>query len=246
MKFVRVAIPEDKAYLFTTSVDRLPYKDLKDAVAFTIEENAPVSLAKSVFSFEFIDKSTEVQAAVAVLPEEVVSAYTEAFEAAGLTPVSFDLESQAIAKSIIKRGDDRPQLIVHLGERKVGFYLVQDGIVKFSSTLAIDLPSLMTTDAVETLKSEIRKFFVFWEGKLTKDGRRGPAIEQVIVGGPKAADDLFVSNIMSEVEMPYTLANVWVNTAALEKHLPEVPFDESLAYTVAIGAALSAGPHAYV
>src|SRR3990167_1993274 len=102
-------LPEEKAYLFTTTIGWVPHEGLKDAVAFIIEENAPVSLAESVFDFEVIreDKNAgEIKLSVSVVPKSVVSTYVEIFESALITPISFDLESQAIARAVIHRGDN--------------------------------------------------------------------------------------------------------------------------------------------
>jgi len=51
---------------------------------------------------------------------------------------------------------------------------------------------------------------------------------------------------MSDVETPYSLGNVWVNVCDTEKRLPDMPFDTSLAYAAAIGAALKESPREYV
>jgi len=45
IRYAHAVLPEEKAYLFTTTIGWVPPLGLKDAVAFIIEENAPVSLA---------------------------------------------------------------------------------------------------------------------------------------------------------------------------------------------------------
>ena len=105
-RFVNATLPEERAYLFSTTVEKVPYKDLHDAVAFTIEENAPVSLSDSLFAFEFGNPTdSELNVAVSVLPSSVAEGYIDAFEDADITPVSFDIESLALARALIKRGD---------------------------------------------------------------------------------------------------------------------------------------------
>lgn len=246
LRFVRATVPEERAYLFTTSIDRVPYKDLKDAVAFIIEENAPVSLSKSIFSFEVLDKQDDFKVAVSVLPTDVAESYMETFEMAGLTPVSFDIESQAIARSLVKKEDERSHLIIYLGHNRVGFYLVSDEVVQFSSTLSIDVADSENPEVVRSLKSEIRKFFSFWSSKFELSALPNQKVERIIIGGPYAKDEKLVSSIMSDVETPYALGNVWVNVCDIEKRLPDMPFETSLAYAAAIGAALDEGPREYV
>lgn len=246
IQFASATLPEEKSYLFITELDRLPYRDLRDAVAFVVEDNAPVSLADSLFSFELLDSGDSLKAAVTVLPTEVAANYAEVFEAAGIMPVSFDIESQAIARSLVARGDDRSHLIVHVGERKSGLYLVEDEVVQFSSILNIDVLEVGSESTIKNLKAEIRKFFLFWNTRLDKEGNPGRKIEHCIISGSGAANDALVAEIMSDIEIPYALANVWTNVLRFEKHLPKIPFDISLSYAGAIGAALGENSHEYV
>lgn len=247
IRFVSATIPEERSYLFTTSVEKVSYEDLDDAVAFTIEENAPVSLADSLFAFEMIDKKDEFGVAVSVLPISVAEEYIDAFELAGITPISFDIESQAIARALVKRGDDRSHLIIYLGKRKVGFYLVHDEVEQFSSIQSIDLSgSAVSPEAMQALKAELRKFFSFWSAKHEENGMPNQKVEHIIIGGPGASDEKVVASIMSDIETPYSVANVWTNVCSLEKHLPQIPFDVSLSYAATIGTALKRGKKAYV
>jgi Type IV pilus assembly protein PilM len=246
LRFVSATIPEERAYLFSTTIDKLPYRDLHDAVAFIIEENAPVSLSKSLFSFEVLDTGDNLNVAVSVLPTDVAESYIEVFESAGLVPVSFDIESQAMARSFIKEGDERSHLIIYLGHSRVGFYLVRDEVVQFSSTLDLDVSESSNPEMIKTLKSEIRKFFSFWSSKSTTAQMPNQKVERIIVGGPWARDEKLVSSIMSDVETPYALGNVWINVCDIERRLPDMPFETSLAYAAAIGAALKDSPREYV
>lgn len=241
-KYVSVSLPEEKGYLFTTQVDKVPYKDLYDAVAFTVEENVPVSLKDSVFSFETQLKPDKIKVAVSVMPIDVVKGYVDAFEAAGIKVVSIDTEPQAIARALITRGDERSHLLINLSSTKAGFYIIDDEIVHFSSTIPTDLTN---PEAVASLKVEIRKFFVFWNTRLEPDGA-SRKIDKVILCGEGSRDDAFVANIMSEVETPYSLGSVWTNVCAIEEKMPEIPFDESLSYAAGIGSALPPSKHTYV
>ncbi len=245
-KFINATLPEERAYLYTTTIDRVPYRDLRDAVAFTLEENAPLSLSESIFSFEVIDGPSEMRAAVSVIPANVAQDYIDTLELAGLVPVAFDVESQAIARALVKVGDERSHLIIYLGHSRVGFYLVRDEAVQFSSTLSLDVADSMNQETISILKTEIRKFFSFWSAKYESSDMPNQKVERIIVGGPWAKDEKLVSSIMSDVETPYALGNVWVNVCDIDKRLPEIPFDTSLAYAAAIGAALGESYRQYV
>ena len=239
--YARASLPEERAYLFTTSISWVPSLELKDAVAFIIEENVPMSLAESVFDFEIIEEDEgdgEIKLAVSVLPKSVVNAYVELFESSGITPVSFDLESQAIARAVIHRGDKRTHLVINLSLKRTGFYVVEEEVVQFSTTLAYGIDGDDSYPNLNDLKAEMRKVFAFWNARTDKSSRLGKKIEKVILCGLKGSRIDFVEKLMGESEAPYALADVWQNTSPSRNHVSEIPFEASLDYASAIGLVL--------
>lgn len=239
LKFVSAAIPEEKAYLFTTKVESATYRDLSDAVAFTVEENAPVKLASSVHSFEYVSEPEEspagTEAVVTVLPLDAAKSWSEAFGAAGLELVSVDLRAEAVARALTSKGDTRMRLILDLGETKTGFYLVESGLVRFSSSAPMALSG--DIQSIDSLKAEVRKVFLFAKDKK---------IEHIDLTGSGAGNEAAVATLLSVVDTPYSVGNVWANIRSLKKKLPQVPFEESLKYAAAIGSALPPINHLYV
>ncbi len=244
IRYARASLPEEKAYLFTVSIDRVPSLELRDAVAFVIEENAPVSLAESVFDFEVVSETEgtgEIKLAVSVVPANVVNAYVELFESALITPVSFDLESRAIARAVIHRGDKRPQLIINLSLKKTGFYVVEKEVVQFSTTSTYGVGGDDPYVDLNDLKAEMRKVFAFWNARTDKSGKAGKKIEQVILCGLGGGKVDFIEKLMSESDVPYALADVWLNMSPSRSHVSAIPFEESLGYASAIGLVLPRG-----
>lgn len=244
IRYAKASLPEEKAYLFTATIGWVPPSGLKDAVAFIIEENAPVSLAESVFDFEIIredENAGEIELAVSVLPKSIVGAYVELFESSGIVPISFDLESQAIARAVIHRGDRRPHLIINLSLKRTGFYVVEEEVVQFSTTLAYGIDGDDSYPNLGDLKAEMRKVFAFWNARADKPSRSEKKIEKIILCGLKGSKMDFVEKLMGESEVPYALADVWLNTSPSRSHVSEIPFEESLDYASAIGLVLPHG-----
>jgi Tfp pilus assembly PilM family ATPase len=232
--YVRATLPEERAYLFVATIARVPDEGLRDAVAFIIEENVPVSLAESVFDFDVLEsdpKSPDMKVAVSVLPKKVVESYTAAFVAAGLTPVSFDIESQAIARAIVPLGEKGAKLIVNLDSKKTGFYVTDDSVVQFTTTLPYSANAGKSVDRLNDLKTEMRKIFAFW-------GSRSKGIERAVVCGSEALNHRVVESLMEECPVGYDIANPWVNVSDKEKDLPKELLEDGLAYASAIGLAL--------
>ncbi|MFZ2484548.1 MAG: pilus assembly protein PilM [Minisyncoccia bacterium] len=239
-RFIMATLPEERAYLFTTSIDRVPAEGLRDAVAFIIEENVPVSLVESVFDFEIIDEDanrSKIKLAVSVLPRSLVSSYIELFESAGITPISFDLESQAIARAVIHRGDKRPHLIVNLSSKKTGFYVVEDEVVQFSTTPAYGVGEDGSYPNLSDLKAEMRKVLAFWNAR-TDPSNLERKIGKVILCGQGANKSDFVEKLMDGGGVKFALADVWLNITPSRNHVPAIPFEKSLEYASAIGLVL--------
>lgn len=81
--------------------------------------------------------SNTISVSVSVVPKSIIDQYIELFESAGMTPVSFLVENQALSKSIIKAGDLSTKLIVHVGDHKSVLSVISKGSVHFTSTVNI-------------------------------------------------------------------------------------------------------------
>ncbi|MBX4181616.1 pilus assembly protein PilM [Candidatus Parcubacteria bacterium] len=237
INYVRATLPDEKAYLFTTVIDKVPPESLRDAVAFIIEENAPVSLPESVFDFQVVDANhpSGIKVTVAVVTKKVIEAYQDVFHAAGITPISFDIESQAIARAVIPEGDARTTLIVSLGESKASFYIVENEVVQLSTTPAQDVLAKGAPINPQDLRNELRKVLTFWSSKVDARGQAEKKIERAIVCGTGAENITLINEIMSECPVEYSLADAWTNAKAASKKAPIAEVPE---YLSAIGAAL--------
>lgn len=241
LKYVYATLPEERAYLFTTYIDKVPKEGLRDAVAFIIEANAPVSLANSVFDFEVVEESKEtgkIKVAVSVISKKVADFYMQVFSAAGITPVSFDIESQAIARAVLPAGDRGTHLIINLSDKKAGFYVVEDRVVQFTTTVSFG-SSIHTNDShTNDLKNEMSKVWSFWDTRESTTDRR--KIGRIIFCGSHAGDKKLVTELTTDYSASVSVADVWGNVGVSVSDLPEDIYKDSLEYASAIGLAL---PH---
>lgn len=243
IRYASASLPDEKAYLFTAKIDQVPHEGLRDAVGFILEENAPVSLADSVFDFDIISRNRatgEVRVVVSVLPKNVVSAYESLFKSAGITPISFDLESQAIARAVVRPEDKKPVLIINSSERKTGLYVVDEGAAQFSTIVTHTFSDDSSYADLDELRSEARKVIDFWNARADGSRRHDRKIERVILCGAKASVPEFVEKLMSEMGISYELANAWSSLSS-KGYAPKIPLEHSLDYISAIGLVLPRG-----
>ncbi len=157
LSFVRVTLPEDKAYIFRTSLPQMPAAQARQAIEFQLEENVPLLPAEAVFDFVILPPSsklatsapnaTTIDVVVAVFPKKFIEGYVELFRSVGLVPTAFYMNADAIARSIVREGDMGTYLITNIGTKTTGIYVVSEGAVQFTATLSFGGESL--TKAIE-------------------------------------------------------------------------------------------------
>jgi len=135
MHFVRVALPEEQIYLFNLNLPIMKMDEIRDAISLQIEDNIPLSLNATIFDFEIINQNDkEFNIRVLATPIDLIESYLSIFDQAGLVPLSFELEAQAIARSVLHFNAKENVMIVDFGETRTGISIVEDGRVLFTST----------------------------------------------------------------------------------------------------------------
>lgn len=136
LDFVRVSLPEEQMYLFTLLLPKASEKELRDIILLQIEEHIPLKAVDTVFEYDIISTSdVNTLVLVSAIATSTVDGYLSSFEKAGLSPLSFELEAQAIARSVIPVDDKEPTMIVDFGDTRTGVSIVHDGKVFFTTTL---------------------------------------------------------------------------------------------------------------
>ncbi len=138
VKSVRVSLPEQQVYLYKFRLEKLGLKSIRESIELSLEEHIPVPAEDTIFDYEIInenEKNLEIQ--VAAISKMVISNYLKVFNNAKISVKSFELEAQAIMRSVIKKGDKDVYMIVDFGEKRTGIFIVSSGVVMFTSTLDI-------------------------------------------------------------------------------------------------------------
>ncbi|MFA6393233.1 MAG: pilus assembly protein PilM [Candidatus Paceibacterota bacterium] len=136
LDFVRVSLPEEQMYLFTLLLPKADEKELRDIILLQIEEHIPLKAVDTIFEYDIISKSdVNTLVLVSAIATSTVDGYLSSFKKAGLSALSFELEAQAIARSVIPVDDKEPTMIVDFGDTRTGVSIVHDGKVFFTTTL---------------------------------------------------------------------------------------------------------------
>lgn len=230
--FVKATLPEEKAFVFRTHIPIVAPEEMRSSVEFTIEENVPMQLAQVVFDYMIIPSKepepTHIDVVVSVVPTKVVETYSALYKEAGLSIMSFELESQAIARAIIDKHDTEPYLILHLERNKTGFYITTGTAVQFTSTMVI------TAENLAGLCEEIGK--IYWHAHGEK--KSGTRVRKILLCGEGAAKEGVAEYISGNLGIETEVANVWKNVFVLDAYVPDLPQTQSLSFPAAIGLAL--------
>lgn len=135
LKFVRISLPEEQMYLFTISIPKNT-SNIRDAVSLQLEENIPLKAIDTTFDYNIISNSEkDMIIEVSAMSTSTVESYLKVLSESSLVPLSFELEAQAIARSIIESEESDPVMIVDFGNTRTGVSVAYKGRIFMTTTL---------------------------------------------------------------------------------------------------------------
>jgi type IV pilus assembly protein PilM len=98
--------------------------------------------------------------------------------------------------------------------------------------------STILLNGVSVLRDEIVKHFLYWHTHKDEEGKDRPPIKKIILCGGDSnligLSEYFSVSTKTRVEM----ADVWINIGDTGKYIPEINFNQSLAFATTLGLAL--------
>jgi type IV pilus assembly protein PilM len=136
LKYVRVAIPESQTYSFTLTLDAAAAEDIRSAIELVLEDNIPLRVAETVFDYHILKQSPEgLVVQVVAIAQNTTESFCNCFLKAGLIPVSFELDGQAITRALLRPEDQGSYMIVDFGANRTSITIATNNIAVFTSTL---------------------------------------------------------------------------------------------------------------
>ncbi len=149
-RVVNVSLPEQRAYLLKLRIPGVKKKEIRGSLELQIEDNVPISPEEAVFDYDIINidkKKSIMEVSLSVLPRKIIENYTETIKSAGLMPLSFEIEAQAIVRCVVQEGDEGTFMIIDFGKTRTGISIVSNGITMFTST--VEIGGISLTKAIE-------------------------------------------------------------------------------------------------
>lgn len=236
--YVFFAIPDELAFIFSTSVIVSSRGNASESVAFVIEENVPLTLADTVFDFapfgiEKVETEYSASVVVAACVRKEVDKFISVLRESGFDSVGCIPESQAIARALLPTSVLDTNYIIHVRDNRVGIYLIKKGLVFFAT-----LRTIADGDYKKQFLDEYDKFL---EYRTKYDPDKDKPVKSILVCGEfEYAKEIVELLINSKDEAKNVkLSNVWTNVFEIDKYLPNIPYEKSLSLAGPIGAALS-------
>jgi type IV pilus assembly protein PilM len=136
LRYVRVAIPESQTYSFTLTLDTLAADDIRSAIELVLEDNIPLRAVETVFDYHILKHTdTEIMVQVVAISQNATESFCNCFLKAGMIPVSFELDGQAIARALLKPNDQGSSMIVDFGANRTSITIATNRTAIFTSTI---------------------------------------------------------------------------------------------------------------
>jgi type IV pilus assembly protein PilM len=141
-EFVRVSLPEERAYLFETELKRsTPLSEMRSLLEFRLAENVPIAARDVFFDYTVLpfsnDTDRSMHVAVTAYAKETVQTYYEACLAARLQPLAFEVEAQAMARAVVPTDMGGAVMLVDFGKTRTGIGIVYKNTLLYTSTIDI-------------------------------------------------------------------------------------------------------------
>ncbi len=234
--YVKASLPEERMYLFKTEVPDGTAAEIHENIELRLDENVPFPPQDAVFYFDLIKDLVPAgkhTASVSVAPRKFVEDYLSVLEAAGLVPVSFEIVPKSLARAVVPSLDTDTKLIIHLMADKFGIYIVDEGVVLFTSTIPLNPTDTSYESNIEPIRSEISKVYGYWG-----EHGQGDGVSEIILCGQYATGVAAALSEKTQNLSKMRPADVWTNAFSYDAYIPPISRDESLEYAVAAGLAL--------
>lgn len=141
-KYVVISLPEEKAFLQVIQMPLIGEEELKKAVYFEAENYIPLPIEGVYLDFQIVKPISNhldhLDILITALPKDIVDPYVFCLKKAGLIPKILEIESQAIARALIRdEVSPYPLLLIDLGATRTSFNIFSGYSVRFTSSVPI-------------------------------------------------------------------------------------------------------------
>lgn len=143
-RYAIISLPEEKSFSQVIQMPVMTRQELVSAVPLEAENYIPLTIDKVYLDFDVIDSHVQqprtghLDLLINVMPKTIVDSYVACFKKAGLLPCVLEIESQAIARALVKGGEaTAPVIFIDLGNANTSFIIYCGHSIHFTSSIPI-------------------------------------------------------------------------------------------------------------
>ncbi len=146
-KYVVAALPEEKSFSQVIQMPEMNKDELKSAVPFEAENYIPLPIDKVYLDFQAINLAKDgvdycddkhCDLLIAATPKSIVDSYVSCLKKSGFIPHALEVESQAVARALVKKDSNtKPLIFIDLGKTKTSFIIFSGNSIRFTSSIPI-------------------------------------------------------------------------------------------------------------
>lgn len=137
-----ISLPEEESFLQVIQMPLMSDEELKSAIIFEAENYIPIPVNEAYLDFQIIqpikNDLNHIDVLIVAAPKQVVDSYINCVRAAGLIPLLAELESQSVARALIKNEtSESPVVIVDIGKTSIDFIVFSGHSIRFTCSLPV-------------------------------------------------------------------------------------------------------------
>ncbi len=147
---VVASIPETKCFVRVISMARVSEEEAFEAIPWESEAYIPMPRSQVYLDWVILSEvdpaqKDKMKVLITAAPKDYVDEYTRILKEAGLKPVALEIESQAIARSLVSNTKETV-LLLDIDTARTSFIIYDQGTLEFTSS--IPLAGTMFTDRI--------------------------------------------------------------------------------------------------
>lgn len=187
-RYVVCSLPEQHSFIRVLQLPKMSVDETKEAIKWEIEQNIPLGINEVYFDWQLInsDKNRDHQdISISAVPKSVVDPYISVLKKADLVPVALEVESIAVARSVIKNlSTDAPVFLVDIGGTTTSFIIFSGNTLRFTSSVPVAGDAMVEaiSKSVGVDKNQANKLFyeVGLDKSLDSEGKVSQALMNVL------------------------------------------------------------------
>ncbi len=269
-KNVIASLPQDQVFTQVITLPNLSEDELISALKWEAEQFIPIPLSEATISHQVIGKFKEnakekLEVLLAAAPNRLIDKIMMVLKAAGLNPISIEIEIAALSRSLVTTGNE-PMMIIDFGAKATDIAVIENKQIIFVRSLPTAGEAL-TRAVASSLGLDPRQAEAYkqaygadpqkLEGKMVEAMRpvidsvikeiekivqfhqieKKKTISRVILAGGTASLPDIASILVKKLSLEVQIANPFSQVEKTDL-LSKIPKKEIPLYSIAVGLAM--------